>query len=447
MISAMKKWWPVLLPIVLALAAFVVRIWGISDHFWMAEDQRRDWEVALGPLTSLPLVGSPTHVHGYTIGPAFYWILWSIRVTIGGFFDNLPHAGGIGQAFLESGADALLMIALWRRTGSLWIALSAGVLWMSAPFDLALAPLVWNPTMGATLVKLTLALMLLDWHRRSLVTLAVTAAIAWAAVHVYTGAVFATLAALAAMVFATDRRTLMRRTAVVLGVVLLLQVPYLLYRYQHRGEPVMAAISGGLGQIVRGEAPLNLAGSARGYPEYQGSFHEVGDWQLIAVLLVTSSALIVWRYRRDPLFVWLLLAPQLGAIAGLSIFLGALDSYYYLSLLAIAVATVAAGLLPRSGRPATIAGITTLAAALALVPSRIDHSHGFEMPEYGVLVRASRTLIARNEPLRAIQANFPLPPNVIPGFPYFCMGGPFDRTSPLVAIINADGSVSYNIPR
>lgn len=447
MIFAMKKWWPVLLPVGIALAAFVIRIWGIGDHFWMSEDQRRDWEVALGPLTSLPLVGSPTHVHGYTIGPAFYWILWVIRVAIGGFFDNLPHAGGIGQAFLESAADALLMVALWRRTGSIWIALAAGILWMSAPFDLALAPLVWNPTMGATLIKFTLALMLLDWHRRSLVTLAATAAIAWAAVHVYTGAVFATLAALMAMVFATDRWTFLRRTAVVLGVLVLLQVPYLLYRYQHRGEPVMAAISGGVGQIVRGEASLNLAGSARGYPVYQGSFHEVDDWRFAAILLVASGALLIWRYRRDPLFVWLLLAPQLGAIAGFSIFLGALDSYYYLSLLAIAVATVAAGLLPRTGRPALVAGAVTVLAAAALVPGRIEHSHGFEMPEYGVLVRASRTLVARNEPLRAVQASFALPPNVIPGFPYFCMGGPFDRNSPLVAIINADGSVSYNVPR
>jgi hypothetical protein len=31
----------------------------------------------LGPFTDLPLVGPPTHFRGFTIGPAFYWILWA----------------------------------------------------------------------------------------------------------------------------------------------------------------------------------------------------------------------------------------------------------------------------------------------------------------------------------------------------------------------------------
>jgi len=68
----------------------------------MLADQIRDWSIALEPFWRLPLVGSPTHVHGYTIGPAFYWILWAIRVVIGPFFENLPHAGGIGQAALAT---------------------------------------------------------------------------------------------------------------------------------------------------------------------------------------------------------------------------------------------------------------------------------------------------------------------------------------------------------
>ena len=104
--------------VVLALTfvlTFAIRVRGIERHFWLLEDQIRDWSIALGPLRHLPLVGPPTHVGGYTIGPAFYWILWLIRVTIGPWFQNLPHAGGIGEAILQSAADALLLVAVWRR--------------------------------------------------------------------------------------------------------------------------------------------------------------------------------------------------------------------------------------------------------------------------------------------------------------------------------------------
>src|SRR5262245_41787390 len=89
------------------VATFTLRVWGITTWFWMLDDQIRDWAIALHPLRELPLVGPPTHVSGYTIGPAFYWILWLIRVVIGPWFDNLPHAGGIGQALLQSLADGL----------------------------------------------------------------------------------------------------------------------------------------------------------------------------------------------------------------------------------------------------------------------------------------------------------------------------------------------------
>lgn len=425
------------------VAVFLIRTWGISDHFWMLEDQRRDWEIALGPFTSLPLVGSPTHVHGYTIGPAFYWILWVIRVTVGPFFDNLPHAGGIAQAFLETAADILLMLAVWRRTRSPWPALVGFVLIASSPFDLSLSALVWNPTMGATLVKVSLAMVLFEWHRRSDWLLALTAAMAWAAVHVYTGAIFAAAATLPLLAFATDRRTLLRRTAIVVGVVALLQIPYAVYRYKNRNAPVMAAVTGGVEQILRGEAKADVVASARGYVESVGSFQTIEGWTLPAALLILGAAGLAIRYRRDPALVWILLVPQLLAIVGFALFLGALDSYYYLPLLAISVLTVAIGLLPTT-RAGTITGLVTLLGVAAMVPSRIAHSHQFEMPEYKVLVAASRMLCDLHRPLRAIRVSFDLPPTANPGFPYFAMGCLSDRNSPLVATINRDGTITYN---
>ena len=84
-------------PAVLALtfaATLAIRIQGIERHFWLLGDQIRDWSIALGPLTRLPLVGPPTHIGGYTIGPAFYWIIWLIRIIFGPGFriSRMPAA-------------------------------------------------------------------------------------------------------------------------------------------------------------------------------------------------------------------------------------------------------------------------------------------------------------------------------------------------------------------
>ena len=176
-----------------------IRVWGVSRHFPMLGDQIRDWSIASGPFTELPLVGPPTHFSGYTVGPAFYWILWVIRVSIGPWFDNLPHGGGIGQAALQSGVDTLLLVAVWHRTRSIWIPLTTVILLATAPFDLSLAAVIWNPVVGATLAKLATALVLLEWPRRSPMALAVTAGIAWCAVQAYTGAVFVAVGVFAAL--------------------------------------------------------------------------------------------------------------------------------------------------------------------------------------------------------------------------------------------------------
>jgi len=122
---------------------------GIESHFWLLGDQIRDWGIALRPFHELPLVGPATHVGGYTIGPAYYWIMWAIRVLVGPWFDNLPHAGGYGQAAIESAADALLFVALWRRVQSPWVALAAAIVIVTSGFDVALSAIDWTPPIAS----------------------------------------------------------------------------------------------------------------------------------------------------------------------------------------------------------------------------------------------------------------------------------------------------------
>jgi hypothetical protein len=122
------------------------------------------------------------------VGPAFYWILWLIRVTVGPWFENLPHAGGIGQAMLQSAADTIWLAVVWRRTNSVWIALATIVLLATAAYDLCLSALEWNPMMGSALAKIATALVVLKWPEGSARGVALAVGLAWCAVQSYTGA-------------------------------------------------------------------------------------------------------------------------------------------------------------------------------------------------------------------------------------------------------------------
>lgn len=439
------------LVITLALGAFMLRVWGVQNRFWMLEDQIRDWSIALRPFWDLPLVGSPTHVHGYTIGPAFYWILWAIRVVAGPFFDNLPHAGGIGQAALQTAADTLLMVAVWRRTGSPWIALTTFVLIVTSGYGLALSALVWNPTMGATLATAATALVLLNWHRGSLVRLGITAAVAWTSVHAYTGAVFAALCVLLALVvdswIADGRVAAAKAGGVVTAAVAALQLPYLAHQISQRfGDPAMSAVSGGVAEILSGRASPLWSQSVRGYLEAV-RYSETAPWTFayLGGLLIAGGVITTWKFRRDPALLIVILLPQAGAMLGYAFFLGGLDAYYYLSLMPAAVLTV---LLPIAavpwGRVRHVAGIAVLLAAAVTIPGRVHRSTTIlRLPEYKVLVAASRTLRNMHQPLRAIVTDFTLPPSCDPDFLYRVLGGTMDRRSPWVAVISADGNIKY----
>jgi hypothetical protein len=337
-------------PLAIAALTFAVtlaiRVWGISTHFWLLGDQIRDWSIALRSFTDLPLVGPATHVGGYTIGPAFYWILWAIRVTVGPWFQNLPHAGGIGQAMLQSGADTLLLAAVWRRTQSPWVALTTIVLVATASYDLSLSALVWNPSMGSMLAKMATALVLLDWHRGSATRVAITAALAWSAVHAYTGAIFVTVGVFTAVLaepFARGNWDAVRRNAVIItSVVALLQLPYMMHQVSNGfSDSAMGAVSGSVGRIFSGSDRPQLTESIAGYV---GAFKfiEFAPWQapLAGWALLACGGILAVRYYRDPSLLAITLLPQLAAIIGYSLFLDDLDHYYYLSLMPAAVLTI-----------------------------------------------------------------------------------------------------------
>jgi len=442
---------------VLALTALAfaltlaIRVRGIESRFWLQGDQIRDWSIALRSFTDLPLVGPATHVQGYTVGPAFYWILWSIRVIVGPWFQNLPHAGGIGQAVLESGVDTLLLIAVWRRTGSLPVAVSTIVLLATAPFALALSAVIWNPVVGATLAKAAVALVLLDFHRGSSLGLALTAAVGWIAVHAYTGAVFVAVSVFAALVLDAfvreDLRTALRSAATIFAVVVLLQTPYIAHQIATGfSDSGMGAVGNSIARILSGRDRLRLAESEAGYSLALNQIL-VTPWTFAGVgwAMVTASAVVLFRFRHDPPLLMMTVVPQAAAVAGYAFFLAGLDSYYYLPLMPSAVLTLvlaATAVVPV--RLSRAAGVLILAGALAIVPARLRTAATmFSMREYAALLSGSRTLAQRGQPVRAVETEFQLPATSDSEFLYRILGGRFDARSPWIAVITSTGNVTY----
>jgi hypothetical protein len=435
----------------IVVATLIVRVWGISDHFPLLGDQIRDWDIVLGPFSELPLIGPPTHVRGYTIGPAFYWIMWLIRVSVGPWFDNLPHAGGIGQALLQGGADAVLALAVWHRTRSVWLALAAIVLLATASFDLSLAAVIWNPVVGSILAKLGTALVLLDWPQRSALRGAVTAAVAWSAVHAYTGAIFVALGVLAALILdpvvRRDRAGAWRSAGVIVVVILLLQLPLALHQVSNRfADAAMGAVSGGIRQVILGIELPRFGESATGYGN-AFTFIQASPWGGVwpRWLLAVCAVIVTIRYRRDPVLLAAILAPQVLAVLGFAFWLGGLDSYYYLSLMPAAVLTILLGITGVMPSGVTrVAAVALLVGALAVVPARLRFAATLNrMPEYGILVRASRDLVRQQRPIRGIDADFVLPPTASSRFMYGILGGRFDPASPWLAVIAPGGAITY----
>lgn len=420
----------------------------------MLGDQIRDWGIALGSFTDLPLVGPVAHVGGYPLGPAFYWVLWVIRVTIGPWFDNLPHAGGIGSALLQSGVDALLLVAIWRRTGSGWLSLAAVLLVATAPYDLALSVAVWNPVMASVLAKAAIALVLLGWPERSSARAAVTASVAWGAFQCHMPALFPALGVMAAIVapplVERRRRAAVRRALVVFIVVLVMQAPYVAHRiWRDPGGGGAVSVVDSLGRIATGQSPVRFGWSADLFARAIALI-QIRPWDAawLGWLVVPGAVIVTVRHRRDPALLAVTVAPLAVTLVGYAFWLGASDSYYYLSVMPAAVLAVLLGATaygPSRWRRGV--AMALCAVALLVVPARLREAQGIHrMPEYAAILRASRQMAARGVALRRIEAGF-LPPTSEPDFLYRILGGRLAPEADWTATVSLDGDVVYTRAR
>ncbi len=439
------------LPLLACVGLTLLRTHDIARTFWLFGDQILYWDSALLPFSQQPLAGPEQHVGGYALGPTYYYLVWLSRVVVGPFYDNLPHAGAIAQVVLHSALDALLLFAIWRKSGSVSLAAAALVLITTAPYDLALSATLWNPSLASAVVKGATALVLLGWPERSLVGVGVVAGLAWVSLHFHVPAVFCVASLLAALVVIPLRdreyRSAGLRTGVIAGVVLFLQLPYLAHRLMSGpGEEAGGAvISGSLAQVLFGGAPLRVVDSAAGLAQAVERI-QADPWQAawLGWALAVCTVIVLVRYRRDPTLLAVTVLPLLVSVAGYALWVGTFDEYYYLPQMTAAVLTMLLGITALAGPYRHYVGVAALVLAVAIVPARVRRAATIhKMPGYDLLVEGSKAILNRGVSVRAIKADF-LPPGADPEYLYTVLGGRLNRNGEWVARIADDGLVFYD---
>jgi hypothetical protein len=432
------------------LYALMMRTYDVASTFLMLGEQTRDWMVALGSIADLPLTGAPSTAGGRGLGPVYYWLLWIGRVAIGPFMDNLPHAGGVIVALLQSIADVFLFIALSRRVH--WaFALAMCLLIASAPFDIAISQVIWNPPVSAALVKSAMAMAMLLTGTSPLWQVALAAALAWMAIQTHLSAAFVGVPLLAALALRPffDRSTPVRRSfheraqplLVSVAAVLALQVPFIVAVFREPAAPAgpTAAIAG----LVNPTAfrPWFAFDSVSGITGHL--VMPMPDSFRFAVPVLIASLIVAIVYRRDLILVAMTAGSFAMATLLFTTSTRSFDGYWFITLTAALTMTfgMAIAAIPSKAAVKWI-GVALLLAVAWRQPVRIEEStRFFKYPQYDTMLRASRELVMRAPVVRDIRVTFEVHPTMDRTFIYTILGGRIDPAALYTAIVNTDGSV------
>jgi hypothetical protein len=435
----------------LASALFFYVLWmrtyDVSSTFLMLGEQTRDWMVALGSITDLPLTGAPSTAGGRGLGPVYYWLLWTGRVAIGPFMDNLPHAGGVIVALLQSIADVFLFIALSRRVH--WaFALAMCLLVASAPFDIAISQLIWNPPVSAALVKSAMAMALLLTPTSPPWQVMVAAMFAWMAVQCHLSALFVAAPLLAALPFQSIvewtpnvRRTIVERAGAIAVTVLVLQIPFIISILREPSAP--AGPTGLIAGLIHPQVfrPWSAYDTVTGITG--NLVMPLPDSFKFAIPALIAAIVVAIVYRKDLALV----AITSGAIATATVLFTTstrnYDGYWFITLTTALTLTfgMAVAAIPSKTAVKWI-GVALLLIVAWRQPSRIEDSKRFfKYPQYDTMLRASRDLVMRAPVVRDITVTFDVHPTMDRTFIYTILGGRIDPAALYTAIVNADGSV------
>jgi hypothetical protein len=233
-----------------------------------------------------------------------------------------------------------------------------------------------------------------------------------------------------------------KHLGVALLVVMALQIPFAIDVWARPvDQRLPGLIAGGVSGVLTDPSTLRPAASFGALGD-AASFILIGrtisSWT--AVLIAASMTLVIVRRRQPPMLL-VSIVPLVLTVLGFATWQNTFDHYWYLPLMPSVAITI--GIAVTSWRPALTAAVLLL-AVLAFQPARLAQAATIaRLPEYRLLVDASRT-IRRDTPIvTAINTELSLPATTDPSFIYRVLGGQVRDDGPLAATIAADGRVRY----
>ena len=444
------------LSLLLCLYSFYFRTFQITEHFHLLGDQVRDWNWALKPFRELPRVGTPTSKGGYCLGPIFYWTLWFIRITIGRFYENLPHAGGIGLAAIHSIADGILLVAILKRGIPIIASVAIMLLLVSSPFEASLSGTIWNPGLSVSFVELAIAFFLMIPNSHWALKTLVSSTAAWLAVQAHTQAIFFALPLLVYLVvepwIVAGPRPALKRLLIIIAVIVVLQIPYATEINKHHD--------------ISQEQLGIIATSFNALGTQPSSFHPYASFTtlvaalaelfgphlprtVVIVLILIAGGAVLFGYRKHHEVLAVALLPLFVAWLGYSFLsVGTLYTYWYMNLMPSFVLLILFGFtkssFPILDKVSPLLGIFVLLLAFASQPSRLaTRAQSTSYPYYAAIVRGAKEIVRNGAPVRSV-----IPPSfpnkVEPSYLVRWLGGRVEESADLIAIIGEDGSVTYH---
>jgi len=443
-----------ILTLLLCLYSFYFRTFQVTEHFHLLGDQVRDWNWAVKPFRELPRVGTPTSKGGYCLGPIFYWTLWLIRITIGRFCDNLPHAGGIGLAAIHSIADGVLLLAILKRGIPIIASVAIMLLLVSSPFETSLSGTIWNPGLSVSFVELATAFFLMIPNSHWALKTLVTSTAAWLAVQSHTQAIFFALSLLVYLIvepwIVTGSRAALKRLLIIVAVIVMLQIPYFTEINSHQDIPQEQ-----LGIVATSFNSLVTEQSFHPYTSFITLINALAELfgpylspTVVIVLILVAGAALLFGFRKHHEILAVALLPLFLTWLGYSFLsVGTLYTYWYMNLMPSFVLLILFGFIkspfPILNKVSTLLGPLVLLLAFASQPARLaTRAQSVSYPYYAAIVRGAKEIVRNGVPVRSV-----IPPSfpnkVEPSYVVQWLGGRVEESAHLIAIIGEDGSVTY----
>ena len=441
--------------LLLCLYSFYFRTFQITEHFHLLGDQVRDWNWAVKPFRELPRVGTPTSQGGFCLGPIFYWTLWLIRITIGRYYENLPHAGGIGLSAIHAIADGILLLAILKRGLPIVATVAIMLFLISSPFETGLSGTIWNPALSVSFVELATAFFLMIPNSRWALKTLLTSTAAWLAVQAHTQAIFFALSLLVYLIvepwIVAGPRPALKRLLIIIAVIVVLQIPYITEINKHRDLPQEQ-----LGIFATSfNALVTKPSSFRPYASFIALVDALAELfgphlsRIVVILLIlVPGGALLFEYRKHHEVLAVALLPLFLAWLGYSFLsIGTLYTYWYMNLMPSFVLLILFGFLrspfPRLNKVSPLLALLVLLLAFVSQPSRLAaRAQWTTYPYYAAIVRGAREIVRNGAPVRSVIP--PAYPNKVePAYLVQWLGGRVEESAGLIAVIGEDGSVTY----